>query len=89
MMYLEGINFLVIPGLLWPYDPGISNQWRRTFPEMIPYHYVVMEENESPLSICNRNPFKGQDPGYHGNALSQILIADNWYRRMIRDHGIS
>ena len=89
MMYLEGINFLVIPSLLWPHDPDTPNQWRQAFPEMIPDHYIMLDWSESPHTICGNNTFKGQDPGYHGNALSQLLIADNWYSRMIRDHGIS
>jgi hypothetical protein len=89
MMYLEEIKFLLLPNLLWPHDPDNQYFWREQFPNMIPDHYIMLDWSQSPQTICGNNPFKGQDPGYHGNALSQLLIADNWYSRMIRDHGIS
>jgi hypothetical protein len=89
MMYLEEIKFLLLPNLLWPHDPDNHCFWREQFPSMIPDHYIMLDWRESPQTICGNNPFLGEDPGYHGNAHSQVLIADNWYSRMIRDHGIS
>jgi hypothetical protein len=89
MMYLDGIKFLVLPNLLWPHDPDNFDQWRQAFPELIPDHYINLEWSESPQTICGNNPFSGEDPGYHGNAHSQVLIADNFYRRITQDYDIS
>ena len=78
-MYLDGIKFLVLPNLLWPFDPDNQTQWRDAFPRLIPDHYIQLESIQSPQAICGNNPFNGEDPGYHGNEQSQRIIADNWY----------
>jgi hypothetical protein len=87
-MYLDGIKFLVLPNLLWPFDPNNQEQWRQAFPSLIPDHFILTDPAESPLAVCGNNPFKGEDPGYHSNARGQELIADNWYRRMVQDHNV-
>jgi hypothetical protein len=89
MMYMEGIRFLVLPNLLWPFNPNNLDHWRQEFPDIIPDHYIMLDWRESPQAICGNNPFSGEDPGYHGSAHSQVLIAENFYRRITEDHGIS
>ena len=79
MMYLDGINFVVLPDLLWPWDPTNSSQWRQAFPEIVPDRYILADWAASTQSICGNNPFAGEDPGYHSNSYGQQLIADQWY----------
>ena len=88
MMYLDGINFLVLPNLLWPWDPSNPRQWRQAFPEIIPDRYVLTDDAESPQAICGNNPFAGEDPGYHSSAHGQQLIADQWHRRITQQFGL-
>jgi hypothetical protein len=88
MMYLDGINFLVLPNLLWPWDPSNTRQWRQAFPEIIPDRYVLTDDAESPQAICGNNPFAGEDPGYHSSAHGQQLIADQWHRRITQQFGL-
>jgi hypothetical protein len=87
-LYLDGIKFLVLPNLLWPFDPNNQDQWRTAFPSLVPDHFIVSDSKESVLSVCGNNPFKDEDPGYHSNARGQELIADNWYRRIVQDHNV-
>lgn len=87
-MYFDDLAFFVQPSLLWPWDPGNTDQWRRAFPKILPDHYIMLNEPESVLPLTGNNPFDGKDPGYHGSAHSQVLIAENWYRRITRDHGL-
>ena len=89
MMYLDGIRFLVLPNLLWPFDPDNVNQWRQAFPDLIPNHYINLDPKHSPQAICGNNPFSGEDPGYHGSAHSQVLIAENFYQLITQAHGQS
>lgn len=84
-LFLDGIKFLVLPVLLWPFDPNNQTQWRSIFPEIIPDHYIMLESMESPLAVCGNNPFTGEDPGYHSSARGQEIIASNWLNRMRRD----
>lgn len=88
-MYLEGMKFIVCPALLWPFDPTNLNLWRQAIPAAIPNQYVMFDERESPLSICGNNPFEGEDPGYHSGPKGQEIIANNYYRRIVEDHGIA
>jgi hypothetical protein len=87
-MFHAGINFLVWPCLLWPWDKNNNNLWREAFIDIIPDHYIMLEEKESPLPITGNNPFKGEDPGYHGNEESQKIIAKNWLHRIKTDFGL-
>ena len=81
--YLDGIKFLIVPVLLWPFDPSHQDQWRSAFPKnLIPDEYIMLDENESPLSICGHNGWVGEDPGYHSNPDGQVIIAENYYRRI-------
>ena len=88
MLYLEGIKFLVLPVLLWPFDPDNQGLWRQAFPDLIPDHYVMQDSMQSPLAVCGNNRFKGPDPGYHSSPKGQEVIADNWFRRMRDDFGL-
>lgn len=87
-MYLEGLKFLVVPALLWPFDPGNQQQWRQAFPAIIPNHYVMTNCDQSPLSVTGNHQFDGDDPGYHSSAQGQEIIAKNWYLRMQSDFGL-
>jgi hypothetical protein len=78
-MYLDGIKFLFLPNLLWPFDPNNSKQWRDAFPRLIPDHYLQLDPMRTPQVACGQHPCDSKnDPGYHGNNASQELIAD-WH----------
>jgi len=87
-MYLAGIKFLLQPVLLWPFDPANQTQWRDVFPHVLPDQFIMNDSSESVLAVCGDNPFTGEDPGYHSNALGQELIADNWFRRITQEHHV-
>lgn len=87
MMYHEGIKFLVVPNFLWAFDPERS--WRENIPRVVPDHYIMLDDRESPQSITGNYPPGRWDPGYHGSVKSQIIIAENWYRRISRDFGLA
>jgi hypothetical protein len=87
-MFHDGIAFLLQPTLLWPFDTEELDLWTRIMPKVIPAHYVMSDYTESVLGVCGQNGFVGTDPGYHSNATGQQIIADNWYRRIVQDHGI-
>jgi hypothetical protein len=87
-MYHDGIAFLLQPVLLWPFDINDQEQWKQIMPAVIPGHYVMTDSMESVLSVCGNNPFTGEDPGYHSSPQGQQIIADNWYQRIVRDHGL-
>jgi hypothetical protein len=80
MMHLDGIKFLVLPNLLWPFDPNNQTQWRDAFPALIPDHYINLDPTKSPQAICGNNPFKGEDPGYHSSPEGQEIIAEHFYQ---------
>ena len=82
-MFLDDIKFLVLPNLLWPFDPTNVNQWRQAFPTLVPNHYINLDESRSPQAICGNNPVKGEDPGYHSSAAGQEIIAENFYQHWL------
>jgi len=88
-LFHDGIPFLLQPVLLWPFDQNNQTLWRDSFHRVIPDHYIMQDSMESVLAVCGNNPFTGQDPGYHSSPAGQQAIADNWYRRITQDHGIS
>jgi hypothetical protein len=83
MMYLDGIRFLVLPNLLWPFDPDNINQWRQAFRDVILDQYINLDPKHSPQAICGNNPFKGNDPGYHSSPAGQKIIAENFYQHWL------
>lgn len=87
-LYHAGIAFLLVPVLLWPFDPANSNQWKQIMPTIIPDRFVMSSEPESVLPITGNNPFEGEDPGYHSGPKGQEIIAANYFRRITQDHGI-
>lgn len=88
-LYLDGIKFIFVPVLLWPFDPNYQTQWRDAFPKnLIPDEYIMLDEKESPLSVCGFNGWVGEDPGYHSNPHGQEIIAKNWLTRMRRDFNL-
>lgn len=88
-LYLADIKFIVVPILLWPWDPNNTKLWRQIFPSIIPDHYVMSNEAESYLPISSQYSHTGKDPGYHMSAEGQQVIANNFYRRITQDHGLS
>lgn len=89
-MYHAGLAFLFVPVLLWPFDPSRGESvWREIMPQVIPDRFVMSREPESVLPITGNNPFEGEDPGYHSGPQGQEIIADNYFRRIREDHGIS
>lgn len=89
-MFLDGINFLFLPNLLWPFDPHNPNQWRRAFPTLIPNHFLQLDPMRTPQVACGKYPCDpNNDPGYHGNNQSQELIAQWHLEYMRQGFGIS
>ena len=43
MTYLDGIKFMALPNLLWPFDVNNITQWRDTFPPLIPDYYIQLD----------------------------------------------
>lgn len=87
-LFLDGIDFVVSPVLLWPFDQHNQTQWRDAFPALIPDQNIMTREPESVLPLTGNNPFEGQDPGYHSSPHGQTLIAENYYRRITQDFGL-
>jgi hypothetical protein len=85
MTYLDGIQFIVCPGLLWPFDPDNCDQWRAAFPAIVPDHYINLDPLKSPQAICGNNPFSGEDPGYHSSPQGQEIIAENFYQHIVNN----
>jgi len=88
-LYLDDIAFIVVPVLLWPFDPDNQSQWRDAFSKkLIPDHYVMTDERQSPLSIAGFYGFEGEDPGYHTSPQGQEIIANHYYQIIKQFHGI-
>lgn len=82
-MYLDGLKFLILPNLLWPFDPDNQEQWRNAFPGLIPDQYIQLDPMRTPQAACGNHPCDPKkDPGYHGNEQSQIQIANWWHDRI-------
>jgi hypothetical protein len=88
-LHLDGINFIVVPILLWPFDPANQTQWRTAFPSMIPDRNIMLNEKQSYLPISARHEHVGQDPGYHMAPSGQVEIAENFLQRMRDDFGLN
>lgn len=86
-LYLDGIKFIVMPNLLWPFDPNNTQQWREAFPEIIPNHYIQLDPQRTPQVATGQHPFSGEDPGYHGSEQSQRVIVD-WLLEQMQQHQI-
>jgi hypothetical protein len=84
-MYLDGINFLFLPNLLWPFDPANQTQWRDAIPKIVPDHYVQLDSAKTPQVATGNHPCDPKnDPGYHGNNESQELIA-KWHLEYMKN----
>jgi hypothetical protein len=83
MMLLDGIKFIVLPNLLWPFDQANQSQWRDAFPAIIPDHYIMLDPQKSPQAVCGVCPSYNEDPGYHSSPEGQQIIADNFYQHWI------
>jgi hypothetical protein len=85
MMYLDGIKFLFLPNLLWPFDQHNQTQWRDALPDLIPDYYLQLDPMKTPQVACGTNRCDpNNDPGYHGNGQSQELIAD-WHLEYMKN----
>ena len=82
MTYLDGIKFMVLPNLLWPFDVNNITQWRDVFPNLIPDHYIQLDPVKTTQAICGNNPFDGEDPGYHSSPTGQKQIAESFYQHI-------
>jgi hypothetical protein len=83
-LWLDGIDFVLYPGLLWAWHPDQS--WYDVVHPRLPRKYIMGDDEESILSICGTSLKEGTvDPGYHGDPQSQIMIADNLINRIRRD----
>jgi hypothetical protein len=80
---MDDINFIVVPILLWPFDPNNQSQWRDAFPAMIPDRNIMLNEKHSYLPISSRHEHVGEDPGYHSNPAGQEIIAENFYQHWL------
>lgn len=87
-LYMDGINFIVVPILLWPFDPNNQSQWRDAFPAMIPDRNIMLNELHSYLPISSRHEFTGEDPGYHMAPSGQVEIAHNFLATMRTEFGL-
>jgi len=87
-MYMDDLKFLIQPSLLWPWNPNNTQLWRQAFPKILPDCYIMLDEKQSVLPLTGNNPFKGEDPGYHGSPYSQELIAENWFNRIRNDFAL-
>ena len=87
-MYLDGIPFIFMPNLLWPFDPATPDLWRRAIPDLVPDRFLQLDPGRTPQVACGCNPFEGEDPGYHGNARSQELIADWLLEQISSEFGL-
>lgn len=84
-LYLDGINFLFLPNLLWPFDPANATQWRDAFPKIIPDHYLQLDPLKTPQVATGIHPCDPKnDPGYHGDNQSQELIA-SWHLEYMKN----
>jgi hypothetical protein len=84
-MYLDGINFLFLPNLLWPFDPNNQLQWRDAIPQLVPTHYIQLDPMKTPQVATGTHPCDpNNDPGYHGNNQSQELIAQ-WHLEYMKN----
>jgi len=84
-LYLNGIKFLFLPNLLWPFDPNHPTQWRDAFPSLIPDHYLQLDPVKTPQVACGEHPCDPKnDPGYHGDNESQKLIA-KWHLEYMKN----
>ena len=86
--FFDGINLLLVPVLLWPWDPANVNLWREAMPRLLPDRSIMLDSAQSPLSIAGHHEHRGDDPGYHTSPEGQEIIADNWYKRITQDFGI-
>jgi hypothetical protein len=83
-LFHAGIEFLLVPVLLWPWDSNKSQtQWRDVISTVIPDRLIMVDEPCSILRICGNHPFPGQDPGYHSGPDGQQIIADVYRQRIV------
>lgn len=73
-LFYAGIPFLLVANNLWT-----NHTVRQAFPSVIEDKYLTLEYEQTPAYATNTYPFKGEDPGYHGNEQSQEYLADVYY----------
>ena len=73
--YLAGVKFIVLPDNLWNADTV-----RKIIPSIVPNKYLITKNELLPQHATWLYPFKGSDPGYHGDPKSQEYLADVYYK---------
>jgi hypothetical protein len=77
-MWAAGLKFLVIPDQLWRRFP-LETFYTDFMHKFIPRKHFILDQDYTPMNACNRYPFTGEDPGYHGSPESQKFMADHYY----------
>jgi hypothetical protein len=83
-LYSAGVPFLLIANNIWT-----SETVRAAIPGFVPDHHMTLKYEETPAHATNNWPFKGADPGYHGDPESQKYLADTYYDIITKKFGIS
>ena len=73
--YLAGVKFIVLPDNLWN-----AGTVRDIIPNLVPNKYLITKNESLPQHATWLYPFKGSDPGYHGDPKSQEYLADVYYK---------
>ena len=74
-LYHSGIPFLLVANNLWT-----AETVRAEIPSLIADKYLTLDYKQTPAYATNEYPFKGEDPGYHGNNQSQQYLAEQYYQ---------
>ena len=74
-LYHSGIPFLLVANNLWT-----AETVRAEIPNIIADKYLTLDYTQTPAYATNEYPFKGKDPGYHGNEQSQQYLAEQYYQ---------
>lgn len=73
-LYYAEIPFLLVANNLWT-----SQTVRDAIPGVVDDIYMTLDYDQTPAYAVNRWPFKGKDPGYHGDPESQRYLADTYF----------
>lgn len=82
-LHAAGIPFLVVACNIWT-----SDTIRDAFPTNIPDIHFTLNYEDTPAYSTNEYPFEGEDPGYHGNEISQEYLANRYFLLIKRTWGL-
>jgi hypothetical protein len=83
-LYYSSIPFLLVACNIWT-----SQTVRSAIPLVVPDKYMTLQYEDTPAYATNTWPFKGSDPGYHGDPKSQQYLADTYYKIIREQFGIT